>query len=257
MSDVWDPAQYERFKRERSQPFFDLLALVHPISGGAAVDLGSGTGELTAQLHAKTGARETVGVERSDAMREKSKAFETPGLRFEQGDIATYTGGPFDLVFSNAALQWLPDHVPLFTRIAHLVAPGGQLAVQVPANHDHPSHTVAQALAQTEPFAQALGGHVRQSPVLPPEQYAGLLHDLGFADQRVALQVYGHVLPSRDGVVEWVRGTLLTDYQSRLPPELFEQFLEAYRARLNQALPDARPFFYPFKRILIWARRAA
>jgi trans-aconitate 2-methyltransferase len=124
----------------------------------------------------------------------------------------------------------------------------------MPANHDHPSHVAARDVAARAPFAAALGGYVREVPVLAPEQYAQLLHGLGFNQQHVRLQVYGHVLPSRDDVVEWVKGTLLTDYEKRLSPELFAQFLEQYREELAVRLPEASPFFYPFKRLLLWAR---
>jgi trans-aconitate 2-methyltransferase len=125
----------------------------------------------------------------------------------------------------------------------------------MPANHDHPSHVVAAEVAGTEPFRTALGGYRRVSPVQPPEWYAELLDRLGLAEQHVRLQVYLHHLPARDEVVEWVKGTLLTDYESRMPPELFEQFVATYRARLLPQLDDSRPYRYPFKRVLFWGVR--
>lgn len=254
--DAWDPAQYERFKTERSQPFFDLLALVRRKPGMRAVDLGCGTGELTRALHERLEASETLGIDGSDAMLAKAGAFATPGLRFEKGDIGTLAPErPFDLVFSNAALQWIDGHEGLLARLTETVAPGGQLAFQVPANSDHPSHTVAAEVAREEPFRSAMAGTPRKSPVLPPDVYATLLHRLGYAEQHVRLQVYGHRLASRDEVVEWVKGTLLTEYEKRLPPDLFGKFLERYRAALLPRLEDARPHFYPFKRILAWARK--
>ena len=66
------------------------------------------------------------------------------------------------------------------------------------------------------------------------------------------LQIYPHVLPDRESVLEWVKGTLLTAYERRLPADLYPAFLDAYRARLLDALEDTRPFFYPFARILCW-----
>jgi trans-aconitate 2-methyltransferase len=254
MTDAWNPAQYERFKDERSRPFHDLLALVGEVPGGRVVDLGCGTGELTRELHRALEARETVGIDSSPAMLAKSAAFAGDGLRFERADLASFDAPPFDVVFSNAAIQWIDDHPALFARLARLVAPGGQLAVQMPANHDHPSHVVAAEVAQEEPFRAELAGYVRASPVLPPERYAELLDQLGFREQHVRLQVYGHHLDSREGVVEWVKGTLLTDYEKRLGP-LFPAFLTRYRARLLPMLADARPYFYAFKRILIGARK--
>lgn len=256
MADAWKPAQYERFKAERSQPFFDLLALVRPGPGMRVVDLGCGTGELTRALHERLEAAETLGIDGSDAMLAKAVGFPAPGLRFEKRDIAAFSPArPFDLVFSNAALQWIDGHEGLLARLTEAVAPGGQIAFQVPANSDHPSHTVAAEVAREEPFRSAMSGTPRTSPVLAPDAYAALLHRLGYAEQHVRLQVYGHRLASRDEVVEWVKGTLLTEYETRLPAALFPAFLDRYRQALLPRLDDARPHFYPFKRILAWARK--
>ncbi len=252
----WNPEQYGRFQGERAQPFFDLLDLVEPRPGMRVVDLGCGTGELTRELHRRLAARETIGIDNSPAMLAKTAVFAGDGLRFEQGDIGAFTSdGDFDLVFSNAALHWIPEHESLLTRLATALTETGQLAVQVPANDDHLSHTTAVEVAREAPFRDALGGHVRQSPVLAPEAYATLLHRLGFRRQKVRLQVYAHELESRDAVVEWVRGSTLTDYERRLPGELWPRFLERYRERLLPRLEETRPYFYPFKRVLFWASR--
>jgi len=254
-SDPWNPDQYARFARERRLPFEDLAALLAPLDRPRVLDLGCGTGELTRALHERLGARETLGVDSSPAMLERAAAHAGGGLRFQAGDAGTFAEGPWDLVFSNAALQWVPDHEALWPRLAALVAPGGQLAVQVPHNDHHPSHRAAVEVAGEAPFREALGAGARASPVLPPERYAELLFGLGFAGRRVRVEIYGHQLSSRDEVVEWVRGTTLTDYQKRLPPALWPAFLDRYRARLAEALPDARPFLYTFRRVLIWGRR--
>jgi trans-aconitate 2-methyltransferase len=258
--DAWKPALYERFKDERSQPFFDVLALVRPRPGLRVLDLGCGTGELTKALHRRLGARETLGLDSSAAMLERTQAHAGDGLRFERGDILTFVSGEgergaWDLVFSNAALQWVPLHEHLLGKLMGALSPLGQLAVQVPANHDHVSHAVAAEVAAEPPFREALRAYVRRSPVLAPEDYAVALDRLGFREQQVRLEVYGHRLESRDEVIEWVKGTLLTDYEQRMDAELYPRFLEAYRERLFARQPDDRPFFYPFKRILLWARR--
>jgi trans-aconitate 2-methyltransferase len=253
---AWNPEQYARFGAERSQPFFDLLSLVQPIPGGRAVDLGCGTGELTRVMHERSGARATIGIDNSETMLERSAQYAGQGLTFRLGTILRFAPRtPVDLIFSNAALQWVPDHPKLFERLDAGLAPGGQLAVQMPANHDHASHTVANSVAMEEPFRTALDGFVRVVPVQAPEWYAALLHGLGFAEQHVRLQVYGHVLAGPEEVIEWVRGTYLTSYQERLSPELFETYLERYRSALLSALPADRPYFYPFKRLLIWGRK--
>lgn len=256
MPSTWSPDQYNRFRAERQQPLFDLIALVRPRPGLRVVDLGCGTGETTRLLHERLAAASTVGVDNSETMLAESAAHAVPGLRFARQDIAEFAAdGAYDLVFSNAALHWLPDHPALFARITRALAADGQLAVQMPANFDHPSHTVAAAVAGEEPFCTALGGHTIDRPVHAPEIYAALLNRLGYREQHVRLQVYAHILPARDDVIEWVKGTLLTDYQRRLPDELWPRFLDRYREQLLPRLEDARPFFYPFKRLLLWAQR--
>jgi len=253
-ADGWDPELYERFARERAQPFHDLLAMVEPVDG-RAVDLGCGTGELTVELHRRSGATETVGLDSSPSMLAAASRIDEPGVRFEHGDIAAFAGRDLALVFSNAALHWLPDHEGLLGRLAATLAAGGQLAVQVPAQQDQLTHRVAARVAEESPFRGALDGFVQRWDVRRPEEYARILHGLGFREQRVELRVYPHLLPSREEVVRWVEGTTLTPYRRRLSPASWAAFLSRYRDRLFAELPDDRPFFLPFKRILFWARR--
>ena len=220
------------------------------------VDLGCGTGELTREMHRRLGAKETLGVDSSAAMLAKARTFEEKGLTFALAPVEAFTPEePVDLVFSNAALQWVDAHEALVTRLASWLAPEGQIAVQIPSNDDHPSHIVAAEVARESPFREALGGHVRVFPNLTLAAYASLLDRLGFRAQHVRMQVYAHHLASRDHVVEWVKGTLLTDYEKRMPADLFERFLARYREVLLPKLDDSHPHFYPFKRIHFWAKR--
>jgi trans-aconitate 2-methyltransferase len=254
----WDPDQYERFRAERTKPFWDLVALVQPSPGGRAVDLGCGTGELTKGLHVRLGAAETVGIDSSPAMLDRANQFAGGGVRFEEGDIATWEPAPYDVVFSNAALHWLPDHRHLLARLTRAMPAGGQLAVQVPANGDHPSHTIGMAVAEEQPFCDALAAAPPPDPaqrVLAPEEYAELLDELGFGEQHVRLQVYVHHLDSSADVVEWAKGTHLTYFRARLNDDLYDLYLERYRGRLLDAIGERQPFLFTFKRILFWGRR--
>ncbi len=254
--DSWNPAQYDRFKAERQRPFFDLVEMIEARSGMHVVDLGCGTGELTAALHKRLRAAHTLGIDRSAAMLAKASPRGTTDLAFEQRDIGNQLPrAAYELVISNAALHWVPDHEKLLERLTSSLRPEGQLAVQVPANHTEATHRVAAQVAACDPFRSAMDGYVAPVHVLPPPDYARLLHALGYVRQRVELRVYGHILESRDAVVEWVKGTTLTVYRDRLSDQLYEHFLEEYRGRLFDQLADQRPYFFPFSRILMWARR--
>jgi trans-aconitate 2-methyltransferase len=245
---TWDVDQYERFKNERAQPFRDLAALIEPRPNLRIIDLGCGTGELTRELHEQLSASETLGIDSSESMLQKAAS--SGPVHFQLADIPSFTTDhPFDLVFSNAALHWIPDHERLFTKLMTLLAPQGQLAIQMPANHDHPSHRLAAEVATSFGIAP------RTVNILAPESYAALLHRLGFAHQHVRLQVYGHVLPSTADVVEWTKGSTLTPYREALSADRYADFLTAYTTRLVATLGDQRPYFYTFKRVLFWGTR--
>lgn len=256
-TDAWNPAQYDKFRAERMQPFDDLVRLIRPAPGMRVVDLGSGTGELTALLSELLPASEVVGLDSSEAMLARAREREGERVRFEAADIgAWHDAEAYDLVFSNAAFQWVPDNEGLLDRILTGMKPGSQIAVQVPRNEGHPSHRIAAELAREEPFREWLGGYVRESHVLSLERYADLLYAHGFHEQVCLEKIYGHVLAATGDVVEWVKGTLLTAYLGRLEPERQEAFLAAYRDRLMAELGDRSPYFYPFRRMLFWGRKA-
>lgn len=257
----WEPDRYERFKAQRAEPFWDLLELVHRGGIDRAVDLGCGTGELTVAAADQLGVGRMTGVDSSPAMLERAARHGRVAVDFVDGDIARWTSdGDHDLVLANAALQWVPDHRGVLERWVAALAPQGQLAVQVPANHDHASHLASVDVAHREPFASSFGGAPPADPVaanvLTPESYATTLYELGLAEPHVRLQVYGHVFDSPADVVEWTRGTSLTRFFKQLPHELHEPFVDAYREELLSRIGTDGPYFYAFKRILIWARKA-
>lgn len=258
MTAQWDPAQYDLFKEQRSQPFFDLLDMVRPKRNMNIVDLGCGTGELTHRLHQKLKAAQTLGIDSSESMLAESAQHTADGLRFARGDIAqlVIARGSLDLLYSNAALHWLPDHRSLFSLLWSWLGDGGQLAIQVPSNHLHPAHRIAQTTAQQSPFAEAMAHFVRAVPVLDLEEYCQLLFDLGCAEQQTQLRIYAHVLVSSEQVVQWVRGTLLLEYLKRLPEDLHQSYLEQYRINLLQQIGLHEPYLYQFKRVFLWARKS-
>ncbi|MBZ5702861.1 MAG: methyltransferase domain-containing protein [Acidobacteriia bacterium] len=255
MRDTWSPDTYNRFKEQRSQPFYDLCAMVQARPGMRVLDLGCGPGDMTRYLHEKLAARETLGLDASDNMLAQARPREGNGLRFVRGKIEELdVPGEFDVIFSNAALQWVENHEALFEKFAARLTPGGQLAVQMPYNEKSEFHRAARDAAAE--FREPLGGYVRHLVALAPEVYSQLLHRLGFAEQKVLLRIYPHELPSLDAVVEFYRGSLLTAYEARLDAAAYERFVARYGEILHQRYADARPFFFPFPRILLWGRKS-
>jgi trans-aconitate 2-methyltransferase len=248
----WDPKQYHKFHTERSAPFFDLLALLEIRPNLKVVDLGCGTGELTRHLAEALPNSDVTGLDSSSQMLEKARSLSNSSLHFEQGDQALLTG-EWDLIFSNAALHWSENHPELIPRLYERLRPGGQIAVQVPSNHNHISHQVYRETASEEPFKSILHGFQRYAPVLSIDEYARLLFLSGAEEIVVYEKVYAHILEDSDAVVEWISGTALVPYFERLGDHK-EDFLNVIRAKMKAALPD-RPVFYPFRRTLFSARK--
>jgi trans-aconitate 2-methyltransferase len=248
----WNPDRYLQFQSERSAPFNDLLALVAVRPRLKVVDLGCGTGELTRRLADSLPESDVLGLDLSTQMLERATLNARPGLRFEQGDQSRLAG-TWDLIFSNAALQWSEDHARLIPHLFGCLAPGGQLSVQVPSNHTHISQRLIIETAQEEPFRSLLGDWVRRSPVLPIEEYSQILYNLGAEDIVVFEKIYPHVLENADAILDWISGTALVPYFERLG-DAKASFLVVLRRKLGEALPGT-PVFYPFKRTLFSARR--
>lgn len=222
----------------------------------SVIDLGCGTGEITRMLADALPDPVTRGIDSSKEMLDRARRVNDPRIEFELASIeACFTDDRrYDLVFSNAALHWLDDHERLIGHLAAMLHQGGQLAVQMPSNHHHYTQTLLQDIASTPPFAAALGGWVRLSPVLDSSRYAELLFEAGLSSITVFEKIYPHVLPDAEALFDWISGTTLLPYLDRLPNELHASFTATYRSALRQRTPE-RPVFFPFRRLFLSAAR--
>jgi trans-aconitate 2-methyltransferase len=186
-------------------------------------------------------------------MLERTEEFARPGLQFKRGDLAELEG-KWDLVFSNAALHWSTNHGELIPHLFDCLNPGGQLAVQVPSNHNSTVHRTIIEVAKMEPFVSVLKGWYREAPVLPIEVYAELLFQEEAQDILVFEKVYPHVMENVDAVVDWISGTALIPYFDRLGQHK-DNFVVTLRQSLGAVMPGS-PVFHPFRRTFFSARKA-
>ena len=253
MSADWAPDQYEKFKDERSKPFWDLVDLLPDDARVSSIlDLGCGTGELTAKLQKKLEAQFVLGIDSSAAMLARAQKFQTDSLVFEQAAMESFKPSQkFDLIFSNAAMHWVPQHRQFLKMMTSWLSPHGQIAVQMPANFDHPSHRIAREVAQE--FKVFQPDDDASNNILSLRDYADLLWSLGFKRQICREQLYPHSMTKVEDVVEWVKGSTLTPFEKRLSAEQFSQFVDEYRQRLVAELGQQTPYLYTFRRIFMWA----
>jgi trans-aconitate 2-methyltransferase len=253
----WNSEQYLKFAGERTQPAIDLAARVTLDAPRRIIDLGCGPGNSTAVLARRWPEARLIGVDNSNAMLAAAQK-DHPQWEWFRADIATWRAdAPFDLVFSNAALQWVDNHAGVLPLLLNQVAPGGALAFQVPANLDSPPQRLMREIADSATWREQFTAPPREWFVHGPEFYYDALSSQA---KRVDLWVteYHHVLPNVDAVIDWYRGTGLRPWLDALPDETArERFLAAYRARLAPYFParaDGRVLF-PFRRLFVIAYR--
>lgn len=251
---TWNPDHYLQFSDERLRPAADLIAripLAHPVQ---VVDLGCGAGNVTRLLTTRWPGSQITGLDSSPEMLERARAA-LPEARFALAGVESWSPEePLDLLFSNAALHWVDDHVSLFPRLLDQLAPGGVLAVQMPGNFDAPSHRLIRELAAAPDWADRLGG-ARMGAVLPMADY---YHLLAPRCSRLFLweTIYWQAMQGKQPVLDWLRGTTLVPYLSRLDTAAQTVFLAELGPRLAAAYPaDAEgTVLFPFRRIFIIAQ---
>lgn len=253
----WDPAQYLRFAGERLRPAIDLLGRVPLEAAARVVDLGCGTGNVTAILRQRFPDADVLGVDGSDDMLAKART-SVPGARFEAADFGTWTPATApDLIYSNAALHWSGDHETLFPRLVSLLAPGGVLAVQMPAMHNEPLRALQNEVAAKGPWAPLLADAGFARGLLPVGEYYDMLRPR-FAELDMWETIYLHVLQGPDAVTEWAAGSSLRPFLDKLPPGLREEYRAAYSAALAPHYPRRKDgtTLLPFRRLFIVGRVA-
>jgi trans-aconitate 2-methyltransferase len=232
----WDPKTYLAFGAERTRPAADLLARVPLEQPRRVADLGCGPGNSTALLRARWPDAEIDAIDFAPEMLADARKSGVDA-RFVQADIAEWTPDePYDVIYSNAALQWLANHERLLPRLVSFVRPDGVLAVQVPRNFEEHCHVLLRR-AVSDPRWRAELKDVRDWwNVLEPEAYFDLLQ--GSAKSVDLWETrYFHVLEGKDPVFHWMMGTGLRPYATALASPLKEAFLEHYRGLLAAAYP--------------------
>lgn len=255
----WNPAKYVQFGDHRQRPFFDLTSRIDAAGPREVVDLGCGPGNLTATLAERWPEAKVLGLDASAEMLAKAETQEgaPANLEFRLGDIAAWTPSPeTDVVVSNAALQWVPEHVNLLPRWLAALRSGAWFALQVPGNFTAPSHTLLRGLAESPAWAAKLDGVLRHDgAVADASRYLDIMLRAGYAADAWET-TYLQVLPGENAVLEWVRGAALRPVLAALSPEDAAGFERDYAERLAEAYPSTEyGTVYPFRRIFAVGRK--
>jgi trans-aconitate 2-methyltransferase len=255
----WSPEQYLKFAQPRLRPAIDLLDHIVLEQPKEICDLGCGAGNVTAILAARWPGARILGVDTSAAMLARA-AQVLPQATWQQQSLAEWRApSPLDLIYSNAALHWLPDHARLLRAILTSLRPGGVLAVQMPRNFAAPSHTLITEVAREAPWRDRLEPLLRTPPVATqaPAFYYDVLAPLADSID-IWESEYLQVFNGPDPVKEWTKGTALIPYLQRLDAEAASSFELEYARRLRDAYPARADgvTLFPFRRLFIVMRKA-
>jgi trans-aconitate 2-methyltransferase len=232
----WSARQYLKFEDERTRPPRDLLAQVPLQRPRLAIDLGCGPGNSTELIVERYPQSEIIGLDSSPDMLRKARG-RLPKLKFIEADIATWSPAPqTDLLFSNAVMQWLPDHTVVLRRLLEALSPGGVLAVQMPDNTREPALVFQGEVGRSGgPWRDHPEIKAASRPDLPTvEAYYDLLKPV-CSHIDIWHSVYNHVMASPQAIVEWFKGSSLQPFLSPLDAAAREKFLAAYGEKIASA----------------------
>jgi trans-aconitate 2-methyltransferase len=255
---VWNPQQYLKFSGHRLRPAVDLLMRIPDFEVGSVADLGAGAGNVTKLIKERWPDAAVVGVEGSAEMVAAGKKAATDVEWLQQDLGSWHPARKYDLIYSNAALHWLPDHASLFPSLMEKVASGGILAVQMPRNFTAPSHLLIAETALNGPWRSQVEHLVTPPPVHEPGFYHSLLAPKS-DNVDIWETEYLQVLEGDNPVKEWTKGTWLTRYLDALQGPDKAAFEAAYGERVAKAYPrnSAGQTLFPFRRLFMVAQRKA
>ena len=233
----WSAAQYSKFKQERTIPAIDLANSLKCENVNTVLDIGCGIGNSTAVLAKKFPHAKVTGVDNSDDMLATAKK-DNPGIEFIKLDAEKEIGSiknRYDVVFSNACIQWIPNHHKLLKDLFSLLNAGGMLAVQIPQQSKHPVHSIIKSLSNSDKWKNKL--HVeRMYNNLSENEYYDVLSELT-DNFRIWETTYFHSMPSYESIIEWYKGTGLRPYLEQLSISDQEVYLYDFMQCLKSIYP--------------------
>jgi trans-aconitate 2-methyltransferase len=253
----WDPNHYLKFGNERTQPAVDLASRIEIADPKAVIDLGCGPGNSTQVLRRRWPEARITGLDSSPEMIAAARK-SYPEQQWVLASAETWTAPePFDIVFSNAALQWIGNHDRLVSHLLEQVAHGGALAFQIPSRSYSPVRTHMHDIADDSAWRERMLG-VKGALTMEDSSY---YYDV-LADQARKLDIweteYIHVMDGPESILDWISSTGLRPFLEALDTDAERRrFVDLLNKRVAQSYNRRRDgkVLFPFRRLFLVAYR--
>ncbi|MDC0994057.1 methyltransferase domain-containing protein [bacterium] len=252
----WNPNLYMKYGNERTQPSIDLVARIASSSPQEIIDLGCGPGNSTSILKNRWPNAMVAGLDSSEGMIKQARK-DYPNQEWIVGDISDWVADKeYDLIFSNAALQWIPEHQIVFPKLVGFLKDSGVLAVQVPFHYDSPLHKSIVEVSEDERWTGRMNQARSALTYKPASFYYDVLSSIS-SSLAIWMTEYYHVMESPEAVLDWISGTGLRPFIAALETEeandfkkvLLGKYIDAYARQKDDKV------IFPFKRQFIVATK--
>jgi len=252
---TWDADLYLRFADARTRPAVELAARVPVPDPKQVIDLGCGPGNSTEVLRHRWPAARICDLDSSPEMIAAARR-DYPRHDWVLGRLEEWAPDtPFDVVFSNAAMQWARDHASLVRRLFGHVAGGGALAFQMPSRAYSQVGALIHDVADDPAWRARMDAARTELTIEAAIVYYDVLAPLARSVDMWETE-YSHVMDGPGAIVEWIRSTGLRPFLGALESERErERFVGMLTERVIDAYPrraDGRVLF-PFRRLFVVA----
>ena len=253
----WNPELYLKFNEERTQPAKDLAARINIENPGKIMDVGCGPGNSTNVLSSKWPESELVGIDSAASMIESAKK-NYPDIKWRIEDATKMeTEEKYDIIFSNATIQWIPDQEKLISDLVGMLETDGALAVQVPMYHNMPASQAIESVSLTGRWNELTSGACDAFTFHSSDYYYSILSD-ELKSINMWETSYFHVMHSHQSIVEMIKSTGMRKFLDALDTneekiefekDVLKEIKKAYPAQKdgNVLFPFIRLFFIGYK----------
>lgn len=253
----WNSNQYLKFKRERTQPSVDLVNRINVDSPNKIIDIGCGPGNSTNVLYNKFPNADILGVDYSDDMLRKATE-NYPKIKFKKFDANSSKwnlDNDYDIVFSNACIQWIPNHKELLPKMMKLLKTGGLLAVQIPVPYNEPVHRILKSVSSSKEWSGKFN-FISPFNILDDGEYFDILSQIS-DNFEIWRTIYYHRLKSHNDIIEWYKSTGLKPYLDELNETDKELFIKDVYDELTKEykVQENGEIIFKFPRLFFIAKK--